>query len=112
MKAFTPFQFSPAHQSADTPQAVFDLRPLDQRTLYLLNMDWDYDRNLPGPDGAFAAFQWSVQGWQGIEPQFTPQAKRDVLKDVGSSKWTLWIAQIAVELKKRSELGEEEAKNS
>lgn len=112
MKAFTPFPFTPKHQPADGTEAQFQLRPLDQRTLYLVNMDWDYDKNLPGPDGAFAAFAWGVVGWSGITPEFSPQAKRDVLKGVGSSQWTLWIAQVTNELKERSEIGEEEAKNS
>lgn len=112
MKSISPFWFAPPVKDEAEPSAEFELRPLDQRTLYLVQMDMDFKRGICGVNGAIAAFEYSVVNWRGLNVEFSRQAKRDVTEGAGELKWTLRLAQIAAELYKRSFLKEEDSKNS
>jgi hypothetical protein len=110
MKAFTPEWFKPKYQRKGKPAVEFELRPLDQRTLYVLQMNMT--RGVAGPDGALAAFDYAVNNWRGYEDEFSQDAKFAVLNGPGETHWTMWLAEIAGHLYKRAYLGEPERKNS
>lgn len=110
MKEFTKFWHKPRHQRKGKPEVQFHLQPLDQRTLYILQQS--IGRRGPDVDGATAAFEFAVVGWQGLDEPFSQAAKDAVLNGVGGMDWTLWLADIAGTLYRRAILGEPEAKNS
>jgi hypothetical protein len=64
-----------------------------------------------GADGAFECFEYSVVGWKGVEPEFSPPARRAVMNGVADKRWMIWIAQIAAEQYRKALLGDEPAKN-
>lgn len=111
MKAITPFWHEPKHQVAGKPKVEFELRPLNQRTLYAVQ--GDIGKRGVGVDGAMAAFEYGVINWRGLDIPFSEAAKRIVMEsDEGDINWTVWMASIAGALYKRAVLSETDAKNS
>jgi hypothetical protein len=110
MRGFEKFKFTPKYQEKGKGPVVFELIPLDQRTLYALQADM-LDRS-PGPDGAIAVFEYAVKGWEGLDVPFSHEAKNAVVTGPGEPRWTMWLAQIAGELYRRSFLTETVRKNS
>lgn len=110
MKSFEKFWFTPPYQQKDKPTVEFELRPLDQRTLYIIASD--HSRSGVGPDGALAAFEYGVTNWRGLDVEFSHEAKRLVLNGKGEIRWAVWFSEIAGELYKRAIFGDAAAKNS
>ncbi len=111
MKALTLFWFAPKYQRKGKEKVEFQLRPLNQRTLYELQQD--IGPRGAGLSGATIAFRHSVVGWRGLDTPFSEDAKEAFLEaEDASIAWTLWLAQIAAELYKRALLTDAEAKNS
>jgi hypothetical protein len=110
MKQLQPWWFTPDYQIKGKPEVKFHLRPLDQRTNYIVSSD--IGRKGVGVDGAFAAFEYSVIGWEGFPEPYSPEAKRQKLTGQGDASMSMWIFQVAGELYKQSFLEDDALKNS
>jgi hypothetical protein len=66
---------------------------------------------LPTWEAAAEVFERFVVGWQGLEVEYSPKAKREVLAGAASAEWMIWIGNIAGCLYRRSMLTDAERKN-
>lgn len=105
MRDLNPFWLESAHRQG----VSFELRPLDLKTQYVLQVSM-METGVPSWDGIKAASAF-ITGWKGLPVEFSPKALRDVLDGGADKDWLLWLMQIAGELYRRSLMSEEEAKN-
>jgi len=113
MKILHPFWFKPTYQLEGKPEVEFQLRPLDQRTYMFMRDEIIQVRRKfrMGVDGVLEAFDYSVLDWKGLDVPFSAAAKREA-RTVTNEDWAEWQQAIAMELFRRAQLGEPEAKNS
>lgn len=108
-QALQPFKFEPQHQPG-AGGISFDLKPLDQRAAYIVQASLA-DGSMPSWEAVEHIFSRFVVGWSGIDPAYSPLAKREVLAGVGSGDWVVWLGEIAGVLYRRMLLGEDAIKN-
>lgn len=113
MQEFSKFWYTPTYQPGPDP-VKFELKPLDMRTLYIVQRDVakEGDGFSIGVDGAMAAFEFAVTNWEGFPEKFSQAEKQRVLRGVGDPNWVIWMAHIALHLYGKAHVGAEQAKNS
>lgn len=114
MRKLVPYWFAPIRQPVDGVLTEFEIRPLDQETLYTLQSSFG-DGSVPKWAGIKAAFEYGVVGWrnvslEGAPVEFSRKNAAQILKQPGTADWMIWLGSIAGELYRNAFLEEEEKK--
>jgi hypothetical protein len=109
--SFETFTFKPSHQPDPDQPVEFNLRPLDNPTLFRLLNGYGSEGGLQFEDLLMVRDR-CVVGWKGLPQEFSPEARRALLAGpVADFDAQLWIGQCARELYHRAVLKEVERKN-
>ena len=114
MRKLQPYWYAPTYQPDADIVVEFELKPLDQATLYTVQASFG-PNGVPDWSGVRSAFENGVVGWKNItadgQPiEFSRNAAAQVLRDTGSARWMLWLGQITGELWRNGLLSEAEKK--
>lgn len=114
----TPFWFTPRHQPAEGREVRFQLRPLDKRARYAIQVSLN-DQGRPTQDVAHETVLGHVTGWDGVGPVDSPVAfSRAALRryvDEGEASaedfdWMIWVFEIVGTLYARSMMSPDQKK--
>lgn len=102
MRKLQPYWFTPTYQPDEGAVVEFELKPLDQASLYTVQASFG-PNNVPDWSGVKTAFANGVVGWKNVtadgQPiEFSPKAASQILREIGSATWMIWLGQIAGEL--------------
>lgn len=114
MQKLQPYWYTPTYQPDDGVTVEFELRPLDQGSLYTVQASV-MANGVPDWKGVRTAFENGVVGWKNITVagrpvEFSRGGAAQVLRDTGSGRWMLWLGSIAGELLRNGLLSEDEKK--
>jgi hypothetical protein len=117
MKQLQPFEFTPALQPVPENPITFQLKPLDFKGQYIMQIARaETESGLPGFTGLKAAVDYVIS-WKGggIEEASEEDARkvlRKVLTGGTDIKWVAWLTSIMNRLLSESEVSESDAKKS
>lgn len=110
----SPYWYTPDYQPIPEAPVEFQLKPLDQETLYVVQHNKGLNVT-PAWPGIKAAFEKGVIGWKnvaidGAAADFDLANAQKILRQVGSADWMIWLGAIGGELYHNAFLSAEEKK--
>lgn len=114
VRKILPYWFTPNYQPNPDAPVEFQLKPLDQETLYIVQHNKGMNVT-PAWPGIKAAFEKGVVGWKniaidGTAAEFSPANAYKILRQVGDADWMIWLGAIGGELYNNAFLSAEEKK--
>lgn len=114
MRKILPYWFTPKYQPNPELPVEFNLRPLDQETLYTVQSSFNALGNVTWP-GVKAAVIFGLVGWKNVSlddaaAEFNQEALRKIIGGLGDADWMIWLGIICGQLYSNAFLSAEEKK--
>ena len=117
MRDITTYWFTPDHQPKPDEPVEFELRPLDLRMAYEVQVTM-HENGAVASEAVRAIFTRFVLNWRGVSEPCTPENRRKVLDTSGDifgfpmRDWLIWTGHASRDAFLKSILTEEEKKTS
>jgi hypothetical protein len=115
MRKLVPYWYAPSYQPDADRIVEFQLKPVDQETLFAIQSSMNERGGATWP-GVKAAFESGVVGWKNVDidgapAEFSRKNAAAILRQVGSARWMIYLGLIAGELYANAFLSDEEKKS-